>query len=110
MTRLARLSLGSKLSLQVTLAVAVVLALLAFVVQRQSSRAIQDRALADLDVAAQVMLESVALYDSTLSEATQRMARAFRASLPSGDVSVILPPARPSAMSRCRRCASASRR
>ncbi len=88
MTRLARLSLGSKLSLQVTLAVAVVLALLAFVVQRQSSRAIQDRALADLDVAAQVMLESVALYDSTLSEATQRMARAFRASLPSGDVSV----------------------
>ena len=88
MTRLARLSLGSKLSLQVTLAVAVVLAILAFVVQRQSSRAIQDRALADLDVAAQVMLESVALYDSTLTDATQRMARSFRASLPSGDVSV----------------------
>ncbi|KRA51192.1 hypothetical protein ASD77_16445 [Pseudoxanthomonas sp. Root65] len=88
MTRLARLSLGSKLSLQVTVAVAVVLAILAFVVQRQSSRAIQDRALADLDVAAQVMLESVALYDSTLTDATQRMARSFRASLPSGDVSV----------------------
>ncbi|NCT70283.1 MAG: HAMP domain-containing protein [Xanthomonadaceae bacterium] len=88
MTRLARLSLGSKLSLQVTVAVAVVLALLAFVVQRQSSRAIEERALADLDVAAQVMLESVALYDSTLTDATQRMARSFRASLPSGDVSV----------------------
>ena len=88
MTRLARLSLGSKLSLQVTLAVAVVLALLAFVVQRQSGRAIQERALADLDVAAQVMLESVALYDSTLTDATQRMARSFRASLPPGDVSV----------------------
>ncbi|WP_299343698.1 Cache 3/Cache 2 fusion domain-containing protein [uncultured Pseudoxanthomonas sp.] len=88
MTRFARLSLGSKLSLQVTLAVAAVLTLLAIVVQRQSSRAIEDRALADLDVAAQVMLESVALYDSTLTDTTQRMARSFRATLPAGDVSV----------------------
>jgi len=88
MTRFARLSLGSKLSLQVTAAVAIVLALLAIVVQRQSSRAIEDRALADLDVAAQVMLESIALYDRTLIDATQRMARSFRAALPSGDVSV----------------------
>ncbi|SFV36661.1 Cache 3/Cache 2 fusion domain-containing protein [Pseudoxanthomonas sp. YR558] len=88
MNRFARLSLGSKLSLQVTVAVAVVLLLLAFVVQRQSSRAIEDRALADLDVAAQVMLESVSLYDRTLSEGTQRMADSFRASLPLGDVSV----------------------
>ncbi|WP_435305794.1 Cache 3/Cache 2 fusion domain-containing protein [Pseudoxanthomonas sp. LjRoot125] len=88
MNRLARLSLGSKLSLQVTVAVAIVLLLLAFVVQRQSSRAIEDRALADLDVAAQVMLESVSLYDRTLSEGTQRMADSFRATLPLGDVSV----------------------
>jgi hypothetical protein len=88
MNRLKRLSLGSKLSLQVTLAVAVVLTLLAIVVQRQSSRAIEARALGDLDVAAQVMLESIALYDNTLTDATQRMARSFRAALPSGDVSI----------------------
>jgi methyl-accepting chemotaxis protein len=88
MNRLKRLSLGSKLALQVTVAVAVVLTLLAAVVQRQSSRAIEARALADLDVAAQVMLESIALYDSTLTDATQRMARSFRAALPSGDVSI----------------------
>ncbi|MFT3668542.1 MAG: Cache 3/Cache 2 fusion domain-containing protein [Pseudoxanthomonas sp.] len=88
MNRFARLSLGSKLSLQVTLAVAVVLLLLALVVQRQSSHAIQERALGDLDVTAQIMLESVALYDRTLTETTQRMAQSFRASLPVGDVSV----------------------
>ncbi|MBD9467547.1 Cache 3/Cache 2 fusion domain-containing protein [Pseudoxanthomonas sp. PXM01] len=88
MNRLARLSLGSKLSLQVTVAVAIVLTLLALVVQRQSGRAIEARALGDLDVAAQVMQESIALYDSTLTDATQRMASSFRAALPSGDVSV----------------------
>jgi methyl-accepting chemotaxis protein len=88
MTSLARLSLGSKLSAQVTLAVAVVLALLAIVVQRQSSRAIEERALTDLDVAAQVMQQSIALYDGTLTDTTQRMASSFRAALPSGDVSV----------------------
>ncbi|MBD9481077.1 Cache 3/Cache 2 fusion domain-containing protein [Pseudoxanthomonas sp. PXM02] len=88
MTRSARLSLGSKLSIQVTAAVAIVLILLALVVQRQSSRAIEDRALADLDVAAQVMQQSIALYDSTLTDGTQRMASSFRAALPSGDVSV----------------------
>lgn len=87
MNRFARLSLGSKLSFQVTLAVAVVLLLLALVVQRQSSHAIEERALGDLDVTAQIMLESVALYDRTLTETTQRMARSFRASLPAGDVS-----------------------
>ncbi|MDR7071020.1 HAMP domain-containing protein, partial [Pseudoxanthomonas japonensis] len=67
---------------------AIVLTLLALVVQRQSSRAIEERALADLDVAARVMQESIALYDNTLTEATQRMASSFRAALPSGDVSV----------------------
>jgi methyl-accepting chemotaxis protein len=88
MNRFSRLSLGSKLALLVTVSVAVVLTALALVVQRQSTRAIEERALADLDVAAQVMLESVALYDSTLAEATQRMASSFRAVLPEGDVSV----------------------
>ena len=73
MTRLSRLSLGSKLSLQVTVAVAIVLTLLAIVVQRQSGRAIEQRALADLDVAAQVMQQSIALYDSTLTDTTQRL-------------------------------------
>ena len=84
----SRLSVGGKLALQVTCVVAVVLALLAWFVQRESSQAIETRAVADLDVAADVMLESVSLYDRTLTDTAERMASSLRAALPSGDVSV----------------------
>ncbi|MEL1264230.1 Cache 3/Cache 2 fusion domain-containing protein [Pseudoxanthomonas putridarboris] len=88
MKKFAQLSIGSKLSLLVSIAVGVVLMILAWMVQHQSGRAVEERALTDLDVAAHVMLESVALYDSTLTEATQRIAGSFGATLPEGEVSI----------------------
>ncbi|WP_454831177.1 Cache 3/Cache 2 fusion domain-containing protein [Pseudoxanthomonas wuyuanensis] len=86
MNRFSRLNLGSKLSLLVALSVTVVLTALALLVQGQSSAAIEARAREDLKTAARIMQESVALYQRTLIESTERQGGSFSATLPAGDV------------------------
>ncbi|SOD57970.1 PAS domain-containing protein, partial [Pseudoxanthomonas wuyuanensis] len=86
MNRFSRLNLGTKLSLLVALSVALVLTALALLVQGQTSAAIETRAREDLKTATRIMQESIALYQRTLIESTERQAGSFSATLPAGDV------------------------
>ena len=83
---LARTSVGLRLSLLATLAVALVLLLLTWLVYRQSASAYETKSRQGLATATHVMQDTIALYDRALSDDTQRLAGSFVALLPPGDV------------------------
>ena len=86
MKTLSRLSIGLRLSLLVTLAVAFVLSVLTWRVYQQSAAAYETKSSQGLATATHVMQDTIALYDRALTEDTERLSGSFLAVLPAGDV------------------------
>ncbi|HEY0334947.1 MAG TPA: Cache 3/Cache 2 fusion domain-containing protein, partial [Stenotrophomonas sp.] len=82
---LAKTSVGFRLSLLATLAVAIVLLLLTWLVYRQSASAYETKSRQSLATATHVMQDTIALYDRALTDDTQRLAGSFVALLPVGE-------------------------
>jgi methyl-accepting chemotaxis protein len=78
-------SLGARLALLMGLITAVAFVLLAVLIYRQSAASYQQRVQAGLQSSTALMRDSVALYDRSLSDSTERMAGTFRALLPDGE-------------------------
>ncbi|KGT84820.1 hypothetical protein OC00_06285, partial [Xanthomonas vasicola] len=72
-----RLSVGTRLSALLTLVIAVSLGLLALTIYRQSAGDIESQVKAELRSSTRLMQQSVAMYDVTLSEGTQRLGSVF---------------------------------
>jgi methyl-accepting chemotaxis protein len=81
-------SIGARLALLMGLITAVVFVLLAVLIYRQSAASYQQRVQAGLQSSTALMRDSVALYDRSLSDSTERMAGTFRALLPDGEASL----------------------
>ncbi|AZR22730.1 methyl-accepting chemotaxis protein [Xanthomonas vasicola] len=79
-----RLSVGTRLSALLTLVIAVSLGLLALTIYRQSAGDIESQVKAELRSSTRLMQQSVAMYDVTLSEGTQRLGSVFDDMLPTG--------------------------
>ncbi|WP_240476645.1 methyl-accepting chemotaxis protein, partial [Xanthomonas phaseoli] len=79
-----RLSVGTRLSALLTLVIAVSLGLLALTIYRQSAGDIESQVKAELRSSTRLMQQSVAMYDVTLSEGTQRLGSVFDDMLPAG--------------------------
>jgi len=81
-------SIGARLALLMGLITAVAFVLLAVLIYRQSAASYQQRVQAGLQSSTALMRDSVALYDRSLSDSTERMAGTFRALLPDGEASL----------------------
>ncbi len=79
-----RLSIGTRLSALLTLVIAISLGLLALTIYRQSARDIESQVKAELRSSTRLMQQSVAMYDVTLTEGTQRLGNVFDDMLPRG--------------------------
>ncbi|OQP83149.1 chemotaxis protein [Xanthomonas phaseoli pv. syngonii LMG 9055] len=79
-----RLSVGTRLSALLTLVIAISLGLLALTIYRQSAGDIESQVKAELRSSTRLMQQSVAMYDVTLSEGTQRLGSVFDDMLPAG--------------------------
>ncbi|KAB7768205.1 methyl-accepting chemotaxis protein [Xanthomonas maliensis] len=79
-----RLSVGTRLSALLTIVIALSLGLLALMIYRQSARDIETQVKAELVSSTRLMRQSVAMYDVTLTEGTQRLATVFDDMLPGG--------------------------
>ncbi|MDW7697295.1 Cache 3/Cache 2 fusion domain-containing protein [Xanthomonas euvesicatoria] len=79
-----RLSVGTRLSALLTLVIAISLGLLALTIYRQSAGDIESQVKAELRSSTRLMQQSVAMYDVTLSEGTQRLGSVFDDMLPTG--------------------------
>ena len=79
-----RLSLGTRLSALLTLVIAISLGLLALTIYRQSAADIELQVKAELQSSTRLMRQSVAMYDLTLTESTQRLGSVFADMLPAG--------------------------
>lgn len=79
-----RLSVGTRLSALLTLVIAISLGLLALTIYRQSAGDIESQVKAELRSSTRLMQQSVAMYDVTLTESTQRLGSVFDDMLPSG--------------------------
>ncbi|KOR39502.1 chemotaxis protein [Xanthomonas oryzae] len=79
-----RLSVGTRLSALLTLVIAISLALLALTIYRQSAGDIESQVKAELRSSTRLMQRSVAMYDVTLTEGTQRLGSVFDDMLPAG--------------------------
>ncbi|ASN01605.1 Cache 3/Cache 2 fusion domain-containing protein [Xanthomonas citri pv. malvacearum] len=84
MQSFSRLSVGTRLSALLTLVIATSLGLLALTIYRQSAGDIESQVKAELRSSTQLMQQSVAMYDVTLSEGTQRLGSVFDDMLPAG--------------------------
>ncbi|WP_349791242.1 Cache 3/Cache 2 fusion domain-containing protein [Xanthomonas sp. WHRI 7064] len=80
-----RLSVGTRLSALLTLVIALSLGLLALTIYRQSADDIESQVKAELRSSTRLMQQSVAMYDVTLTEGTQRLGSVFETMLPSGE-------------------------
>ncbi|WP_256774696.1 MULTISPECIES: Cache 3/Cache 2 fusion domain-containing protein [unclassified Stenotrophomonas] len=78
-------TIGARLALLLGLITAVAFVLLAVLIYRQSAASYQQRVQAGLQSSTALMRDSVALYDRSLSDSTERMAGTFRALLPDGE-------------------------
>ncbi|WP_448121464.1 Cache 3/Cache 2 fusion domain-containing protein [Xanthomonas arboricola] len=83
-----RLSVGTRLSALLTLVIALSLGLLALTIYRQSADDIESQVKAELRSSTRLMQQSVAMYDVTLTEGTQRLGSVFETMLPSGERSL----------------------
>ena len=81
-------SIGTRLALLIGVITTIAFAVLAVLVYRQAASSYQQRVEAGLQSSTALMRDSVQLYDSSLSESTERMAGIFRAMLPAGEASV----------------------
>ncbi|MBB5863007.1 Cache 3/Cache 2 fusion domain-containing protein [Xanthomonas sp. 3058] len=79
-----RLSVGTRLSALLTLVIALSLGLLAMTIYRQSASGIESQVKAELRSSTRLMQQSVAMYDVTLTEGTQRLGSVFDDMLPAG--------------------------
>ncbi|MCL1528452.1 methyl-accepting chemotaxis protein [Xanthomonas nasturtii] len=79
-----RLSVGTRLSALLTLVIAISLGLLALTIYRQSAGDIESQVKAELRSSTRLMQQSVAMYDVTLTEGTQRLGSVFDDMLPTG--------------------------
>ncbi|WP_372390405.1 Cache 3/Cache 2 fusion domain-containing protein [Xanthomonas sp. NCPPB 3582] len=79
-----RLSVGTRLSALLTLIIAISLGLLALTIYRQSAGDIESQVKAELRSSTRLMQQSVAMYDVTLTEGTQRLGSVFDDMLPRG--------------------------
>ncbi|NIK07523.1 hypothetical protein FHY11_000989 [Xanthomonas arboricola] len=79
-----RLSVGTRLSALLTLVIALSLGLLALTIYRQSAADIASQVKAELRSSTRLMQQSVAMYDVTLTEGTQRLGSVFDDMLPRG--------------------------
>ncbi|CEE37184.1 HAMP domain protein [Xanthomonas citri pv. citri] len=84
MQSFSRLSVGTRLSALLTLVIATSLGLLALTIYRQSAGDIESQVKAELRSSTRLMQQSVAMYDVTLSEGTQRLGSVFDDMLPAG--------------------------
>ncbi|MGV7197005.1 Cache 3/Cache 2 fusion domain-containing protein [Xanthomonas axonopodis] len=80
-----RLSVGTRLSALLTVVIALSLGLLALTIYRQSADDIESQVKAELRSSTRLMQQSVAMYDVTLTEGTQRLGSVFETMLPSGE-------------------------
>ncbi|AKC78098.1 chemotaxis protein [Xanthomonas arboricola] len=80
-----RLSVGTRLSALLTVVIALSLGLLALTIHRQSADDIESQVKAELRSSTRLMQQSVAMYDVTLTEGTQRLGSVFETMLPSGE-------------------------
>ncbi len=81
-------SIGARLALLMGIITAIAFAVMAILVYRQSASSYQQRVEVGLQSSTALMRDSVQLYDTSLSDSTQRMAGIFRAMLPVGAASV----------------------
>jgi len=81
-------SLGARLALLMGLITTLAFVALAALIYRQAATSYQQRVEAGLQSSTELMRDSVALYDRSLSDSTERMAGMFRAMLPAVEVSV----------------------
>ncbi|MEA9557817.1 Cache 3/Cache 2 fusion domain-containing protein [Xanthomonas nasturtii] len=79
-----RLSVGTRLSALLTLVIAMSLGLLALTIYRQSAGDIESQVKAELRSSTRLMQQSVAMYDVTLTEGTERLGSVFDDMLPRG--------------------------
>ncbi|MGQ9448356.1 Cache 3/Cache 2 fusion domain-containing protein [Xanthomonas citri] len=84
MQSFSRLSVGTRLSALLTLVIATSLGLLTLTIYRQSAGDIESQVKAELRSSTRLMQQSVAMYDVTLSEGTQRLGSVFDDMLPAG--------------------------
>ncbi|UYB50535.1 Cache 3/Cache 2 fusion domain-containing protein [Xanthomonas sp. AM6] len=85
MKNFSHLSVGTKLSALLTVAVSVALVLLATLIYRQSAASHETQALEEIASATALMNQSVGMYDRVLSEETERMGQLFATMLPAGE-------------------------
>jgi methyl-accepting chemotaxis protein len=84
MKKFSNLSVGTKLSALLALAVGTALVLLATLIYRQSAASHEIQALQEIESATTLMNQTVAMYDQVLSEETERMGQLFASMLPTG--------------------------
>ena len=85
MKKFSHLSVGTKLSALLTIAVSAALVLLATLIYRQSAASHDAQVLKEIESATTLMHQSVAMYDRVLSEETDRMGQMFAGMLPAGE-------------------------
>ncbi|MBD9368261.1 Cache 3/Cache 2 fusion domain-containing protein [Xanthomonas sp. XNM01] len=88
MSHFSRLTIGTKLSLLVTLASTIALLVLAVLSYRNSAETYETEARHSLATASVVMRDTVALYDRMLTENTERLGGSFASLLPTDTVTV----------------------
>ncbi|NYF19243.1 methyl-accepting chemotaxis protein [Xanthomonas sp. JAI131] len=84
MKKFSHLSVGTKLSALLTIAVSAALVLLATLIYRQSASSHETQVRKEIESATTLMNQSVAMYDRVLSEETDRMGQMFATMLPAG--------------------------
>ncbi len=86
MNRLSKLPIGLRLALMVTAATATALLLLTWLAYRQSASAYETQTQHGLETATHVLHDTIALYDRSLTEDTERLTGGFAAMLPAGPI------------------------
>ncbi|WP_371182277.1 methyl-accepting chemotaxis protein [Xanthomonas sacchari] len=84
MKKFSHLSVGTKLSALLTVAVSVALVLLATLIYRQSAASHETQVLKEIASSTTLMEQSVAMYDRVLREETDRLGQMFATMLPAG--------------------------
>ncbi|WP_369938818.1 Cache 3/Cache 2 fusion domain-containing protein [Xanthomonas medicagonis] len=85
MNKFSHLSVGTKLSALLTLAVSAALVLLATLIYRQSAASHEHQVMQEMASATTLMNQSVRMYDRVLSEETDRLGQMFAGMLPTGE-------------------------